>query len=181
MRQVLAMYPLASAIRYGPFFAGYWNSLVSLVHGAKHFGSELAVDTTFGGAAVTTPAATSALTATRARVRYGIRASLRAGIAAIGGAANRDRLAAVPAGDLFRYGEPPTSCTTRRCVRQASGGLWTDGSEIQLGWRAAEIASSSAAGSCAPETAILPSKMKNGTPRIPTSSASRLSLPTSCR
>src|ERR1700730_13820838 len=57
MRQVLAVYPFASAMRYGPFFAGYWNSLVSLAHGAKHCASELGSDTTLGGAAAAAPAA----------------------------------------------------------------------------------------------------------------------------
>src|SRR6266704_2016276 len=63
MRQVFAMYPLASAMRYGPFLAGYWNSLVLPAHGAKHWASELGSDTTFGGAAVASPAAKSALRA----------------------------------------------------------------------------------------------------------------------
>src|SRR4029078_1619611 len=57
MRQVFAMYPLASAMRLGPFFAGYWNSLVPAAHGAKHCGSELGAVTTLGGAAAASPAA----------------------------------------------------------------------------------------------------------------------------
>src|SRR6266704_5844019 len=64
MRQVLAMYPLASAMRYGPFLAGYWNSLVLPAHGAKHWASELGSDTTLGGAAVAIPAASKAVAAT---------------------------------------------------------------------------------------------------------------------
>src|SRR5690348_11019955 len=75
MRQVLAINPLASAIRYGPFFAGYWNSLVSLAQGAKHWGSEFGAETTLGGAALANPAESSATTAAAIRVRYGIRAS----------------------------------------------------------------------------------------------------------
>ena len=51
MRQVLAMKPLASAIRYGPFFCGYWNIFTFSDHGAKHFGSELAPVTILGPAA----------------------------------------------------------------------------------------------------------------------------------
>src|SRR4030095_7599071 len=74
MRQVLAMYPLASAMRYGAFLAGYWNSLVLLAQGAKHWGSELGSVTTLGGAAVANPAASSALRAA-AQVRYCIRTS----------------------------------------------------------------------------------------------------------
>src|SRR6266700_2556470 len=82
MRQVLAMYPLASAMRYGPFLAGYWNSLVLLAHGAKHWASELGSDTTFGGAAVASPAAKSALSAA-AHGRYSIKSSFdRSSIAA---------------------------------------------------------------------------------------------------
>jgi hypothetical protein len=62
---------LASATRYGPFFAGYWNSLVPDAHGAKHFGSELAAVTTLGGAASAAPAIRNA--AARAiRLRKGI-------------------------------------------------------------------------------------------------------------
>ncbi len=38
-------------MRYGPFFAGYWNSLVLAAHGAKHCGSEFGAVTTLGGAA----------------------------------------------------------------------------------------------------------------------------------
>src|SRR5207237_6657795 len=49
------------------------------------------------------------------------------------------------------------------------------------GVRAAAIASSSAGGSCAPETAVRPLKMKNGTPVIPASCASRYSASTSAR
>src|SRR5690348_16431297 len=74
MRQVLAMNPLASAMRYGPFLAGYWNSLVLLAHGAKHWGSELGRVTTLGGAAAANPAASSALRAA-AQARYCIRTS----------------------------------------------------------------------------------------------------------
>src|SRR5205807_277499 len=47
--------------------------------------------------------------------------------------------------------------------------------------RAAAIASSRASGSCAPETAVQPLKMKNGTPVIPASCASRYSASTSAR
>src|SRR5439155_11798081 len=74
MRQVLAIYPLASAMRYGPFFAGYWNSFVLAAHGAKHWGSELGSVTTLGGAASAPPAAMRAIAAAT-RVRYRIRAS----------------------------------------------------------------------------------------------------------
>src|SRR5258708_19998352 len=63
MRQVLAMYPLASATRYGPFLAGYWNSLLFPAPRSKPCASELDSDTTFGGAAVASPAAKSALRA----------------------------------------------------------------------------------------------------------------------
>src|SRR5579862_7937218 len=52
MRQVLAMKPLASAMRYGPFLAGYWKSFVSLVHGTKQSGSAGVPVTTFGPAAL---------------------------------------------------------------------------------------------------------------------------------
>jgi len=52
MRQVLAMKPLASAMRYGPFLAGYWKNFVSLVHGTKQSGSAGGPDTTFGPAAL---------------------------------------------------------------------------------------------------------------------------------
>jgi hypothetical protein len=38
-------------MRYGPFFAGYWNSFVVRAHGAKHCGSEFGAVTTLGGAA----------------------------------------------------------------------------------------------------------------------------------
>src|SRR5690242_13010944 len=68
------MYPLASAIRYGPFFAGYWKSFVLLAHGAKHCASEFGAVTTLGGAAVAKPVATSAAAATT-HVRYSIKAS----------------------------------------------------------------------------------------------------------
>src|SRR5260370_4084283 len=50
MRQVLAMKPLASATRYGPFLAGYWKHFVSLVHGTKQSGSADGPDTVFGPA-----------------------------------------------------------------------------------------------------------------------------------
>src|SRR6266700_6337784 len=62
MRQVFAMYPFASAMRYGPFLAGYWNSLVLPAHGAKHCASELGSVTTLGGAAVAIPAASIPVT-----------------------------------------------------------------------------------------------------------------------
>jgi hypothetical protein len=44
-------------------------------HGAKHCGSEFGADTTFGGAAVATPADSKAMTAAAIRVRYGIKSS----------------------------------------------------------------------------------------------------------
>src|SRR5579863_867873 len=68
MRQVLAMKPLASAMRYGPFLAGYWKNFVCGVHGTKQSGSAGGPDTIFGaaedGAALSAHAAvTSAATA----------------------------------------------------------------------------------------------------------------------
>src|SRR5678815_5896333 len=75
MRHVFAMYPFASATRYGPVFAGNWNSLVLLAHGAKHCGSELGSVTTFGGAALASPAATNRVIAAATRVRCGIEAT----------------------------------------------------------------------------------------------------------
>src|SRR5437868_14480174 len=50
MRQVLAMKPLASAMRYGGFLAGYWKNFVSLVNGTKQSGSAAGPDTVFGPA-----------------------------------------------------------------------------------------------------------------------------------
>src|SRR5436190_1134956 len=44
------MKPLASAMRYGPFLAGYWKNFVSLVHGTKQSGSADGPDTVFGPA-----------------------------------------------------------------------------------------------------------------------------------
>ena len=52
MRQVLAMYPLASAMRYGPFLAGYLKNLVCAVQGAKHCGSADGPETISGPAAL---------------------------------------------------------------------------------------------------------------------------------
>jgi hypothetical protein len=49
--------------------------LVLAAHGAKHCGSELGADTTFGGAAVATPADSKAITAAAIGVRYGIKSS----------------------------------------------------------------------------------------------------------
>src|ERR1700739_4970428 len=51
MRQVLAMKPLASAMRKGPFLAGHLKNLVLSVHGAKQPGSEAGPATTWGPAA----------------------------------------------------------------------------------------------------------------------------------
>src|SRR5215475_3513586 len=51
MRQVLAMKPLASAIRKGPFLAGHLKNLVLSVHGTKQAGSEAGPATTSGPAA----------------------------------------------------------------------------------------------------------------------------------
>src|SRR5277367_2378460 len=51
MRQVLAMKPLASAMRKGPFLAGHLKNLVLSVHGTKQPGSEAGPATTSGPAA----------------------------------------------------------------------------------------------------------------------------------
>ena len=51
MRQVLAMNPLASAMRNGPFLAGYLKNFVLSVHGAKQFGSAEGPETISGPAA----------------------------------------------------------------------------------------------------------------------------------
>src|SRR5437588_3626256 len=77
MRQAFAIWPFASATRYGPFFAGYWNSLVVAAHGAKHCASELGSVTTAGGAAAASPADSSAAMPTAA-VRYDMRSSFEA-------------------------------------------------------------------------------------------------------
>src|SRR5271157_3357724 len=52
MRQRLAMKPLASATRYGPFLAGNLKNLVLSVNGAKHLGSADGPATICGPAAV---------------------------------------------------------------------------------------------------------------------------------
>src|SRR5271156_1476585 len=51
MRQVLAMKPLASAMRNGPFLAGHLKNLVLSVHGTKQPASEAGPATTSGPAA----------------------------------------------------------------------------------------------------------------------------------
>src|SRR5258708_33651016 len=48
MRQVLPMKPLASAMRYGPFFLVHWKNLVCAVQGLKHSGSALGPLTILG-------------------------------------------------------------------------------------------------------------------------------------
>src|ERR1700686_5282850 len=111
-------------MRYGPFFAGYWNSLVSLAHGAKHCASELGSDTTLGGAAAATPAASSALRAT-AQVRYCIWILLWSAI--------RDSRT----GSARTWRRSPTGCPTSSSSREAPAPghlriMGTEGWEIQL-------------------------------------------------
>src|SRR5450432_640730 len=63
MRQVLAMYPLARAIRNGPFLAGYLKNLVLSDQGAKHLASMAGPATTSG------PAASAGLNVAKAMAR----------------------------------------------------------------------------------------------------------------
>src|SRR5215831_6118614 len=75
MRQVLPTKPLASATRYGPFFAGHWKYLVESDHGLKQAGFSPGPLTTAGGAASARSAAHKAATATVMRVSAGMRVS----------------------------------------------------------------------------------------------------------
>src|SRR4051812_24716054 len=52
MRQVLAMKPFASAMRYGPSFFGNLKNLVLSPQGTKHLASALGPETTSGPAAM---------------------------------------------------------------------------------------------------------------------------------
>src|SRR4051794_18697599 len=69
MRQVLPTKPLASASRYGPFFAGHWKYLVESDQGLKQAGFSPGPLTTAGGAAITKLAAPRAAAAAAMRVR----------------------------------------------------------------------------------------------------------------
>src|SRR5229473_3399702 len=77
MRQVLAMNPLASAMRNGPFLAAYWKNFVCGVQGAKHSGSADGPATTFGpasdGVAFIMQAAVNNAATAVARRRYWVR------------------------------------------------------------------------------------------------------------
>src|SRR5690242_13655788 len=68
MRQVLPMKPLASAMRYGPSFFGYWKNFVLSVQGLKHCGSAAGPETTLGPAARAEPAMAAAAKAPSAAV-----------------------------------------------------------------------------------------------------------------
>src|SRR5439155_23038164 len=117
MRQVLAMYPLASAMRYGPFLAGYWNSLVLPAHGAKHWASELGSDTTLGGAAVASPAAKSALRAA-AHGRYSIKASFDQEFRLVG---SKRKIASCSWTDRPTPGRPPREDALDQVMLQVPG------------------------------------------------------------
>src|SRR5690349_24701212 len=75
MRQVLPTKPLASATRYGPFFAGHWKYLVESDQGLKQAGFSPGPLTTAGGAASARWAAHAVATAAVIRVSASMRVS----------------------------------------------------------------------------------------------------------
>src|SRR4051794_35345981 len=69
MRQVLPTKPLASAMRYGPFFAGHWKYFVFASQGLKQVGFSPGPLTTVGPAATAAEDASNAAIAATTRVR----------------------------------------------------------------------------------------------------------------
>src|SRR6478672_10968574 len=116
-------------MRYGPFFAGYWKSFVSLAQGAKHCGSELGSVTTFGGAALASPAATNRAIAAATRVRCGIRSLLGLGKARLPlqQSGVRQRASCEPVdpapGALAPAYSRPCKPTIWRCARPWAAGI----------------------------------------------------------
>src|SRR5688572_22196943 len=65
MRQVLPTKPFASAMRYGPFFAGHWKCFVFASQGLKQAGFSPGPATTLGGAARAAEVVSAATAAAR--------------------------------------------------------------------------------------------------------------------